>query len=121
MPGKHWTRDERRFLRQQIAADVAPHDIVVENRSWAGICYMLRALHVPWSRRWTLSQTRSLITQIKQGKKLAELRISNKSIAAMNAKRRRLRIAGKLGKQTVKTKQKYSQAELVLLERYAWR
>ena len=77
MPGKHWTRDERRSLRQQIAADVAPHDIVVENRSWAGICYMLRALHVPWSRRWTLSQTRSLIAQIKQGKKLAELRISD--------------------------------------------
>jgi len=120
MPGKHWTRDERRSLRQQIAAGVAPHDIVVENRSWAGIRYMLRALHVPWSRRWTPSQTRSLIAQVKQGKKLAELRISNKSTSAINAQRRRLRIAGKLGKQTVKTKQEYSQAELDLLEHYAW-
>lgn len=120
MPGKHWTRHEKRSLRQQIAVGVVPHDIVIENRSWAGIRYMLYALRIQWSNRWTRSQTRSLIAQIKQGKKLPELQIPNKSTAAMNAKRRYLRIAGKLGDQPGEIKQKYTQAELEVLEHYAW-
>ena len=120
MPGKHWTRDERRSLREQIAAGVTPRDIVIENRSCAGICYMLRVLRVRWSNRWTRSQTRSLIAQIRQGNKLPEYRIVNKSPAAINAKRGHLRMAGKLGNQPVRTKRKYSQAELDLLEHYAW-
>jgi hypothetical protein len=120
MPGKRWTRQERRSLRQQIAAGVAPHDIVFENRSWACICYMLRGLHIHWSNRWTRSQTRNLIAQTKQGKKLPELRIPNKSAAAINAKRRYLRLAGKLGNQPGTIKEKYSEAELAILEHYAW-
>jgi hypothetical protein len=120
MPAKHWTRDERRSLRQQIAAGVAPCDIVIENRSWAGICYMLRVVRVRWSNRWTRGQTKSLIAQIRQGNKLPELRIVNKSPAAISAKRGHLRMAGKLGNQPARTKQKYSQAELDLLEHYAW-
>ena len=70
MPGKRWAKQERRSLRQQIAAGLPPHDIRIENRSWAGICYMLRALRIRWSNRWTRSQTRSLIAQIRQGNKL---------------------------------------------------
>jgi transcriptional regulator with XRE-family HTH domain len=120
MPGKHWTRDERRSLRQQIAAGVAPRDIVIENRSWPSICYMLRVLRIRWSNRWTQGQTRSLIAQIRQGNKLPDLRIVNKTPAAINAKRGHLRIAGKLKNQPARTKQKYSQAELDLLEHYAW-
>ncbi len=120
MPGKRWTRGERRSLRQQIAAGVAPRDIVIENRSWAGIFYMLRALRIRWSNRWTRGQTRSLIAQIRQGNKLPELWIPNKSPAAINAKRGHLRVAGKLGNQPARAKQKYSQAELDLLEHYAW-
>ena len=120
MPGNHWTRHEKRSLRQQIAAGVAPHDIVIENRSWAGIRYMLYALGIHWSNRWTRSQTRNLIAQIKRGKRLPELQIPNKSTAAINAKRCYLRIAGKLGDQSGKTQRKYNQAELEVLEHYAW-
>ena len=120
MPGKRWTRDERRSLRQQIAAGVAPRDIVIENRSWEGKCYMLRALRIRWSNRWTRGQTRSLIAQIRQGNKLPELRIVNKSPAAISAKRGHLRMAGKLGNQPARAQKKYSQAELDLLEHYTW-
>lgn len=121
MPGKRWTRRERRSLRQQIAAGVPPHHILIENRSWAGIRYMLRVLRIPWSNRWTRSQTRSLIAQIRQGNKLPELRIVNKSQAAINAKRGHLRVAGKLGNRPARTKLKYSKAEVEVLEHYAWR
>ena len=120
MPGTQWTRDERRSLRQQIAAGAAPRDIVIENRSWAGICYMLRVLRIRWSNRWTREQTRSLIAQIRQGNKLPELRIVNKSPAAISAKRGHLRMAGKLANLPARSKQKFSQAELDLLEHYAW-
>jgi hypothetical protein len=120
MPGKHWSRQERRILRQQISAGVAPHDILNENRSCAGICYMLRVLRIHWSNRWTRAQTGSLIAQIKQGNKLPELRIANKSPAAINAKRGHLRMAGRLGHQPGRAKQKYSKAEVEILEHCGW-
>ena len=120
MPGKHWSRQERRILREQISAGVAPHDILNENRSCAGICYMLRVLRIHWSNRWTRAQTGSLIAQIKQGNKLPELRIANKSPAAINAKRGHLRMAGKLRHQPGRVKQKYSKAEVEILEHYGW-
>jgi hypothetical protein len=121
MPGKHWSGQEKRSLRQQIAAGVPPHDILIENRSRAGICYMLRVLLIRWSNRWTRSQTRSLIAQIRQGKKLPELQIVNKSPAAINAKRGHLGLAGKFGgKQPARIKQKYSKAEVEILEHHAW-
>ena len=120
MPGKRWTKQEKGSLRKQIAAGVPPHDILIENRGWAGICYMLRVLRIRWSNRWTRSQTRSLIAQIRQGNKLPELQIVNKSPAAINAKRGHLRMAGKLGNQPVRIEQKYSKAELQILEHYAW-
>ena len=100
MAGKHWTRQERRSLRQQIDAGVPPHDILIENRSWASICYMLRVFRISWSNRWTRSQTRSLIAQIRQGNKLPELRIVNKSPAAVNAKRGHLPRGRKVGEPT---------------------
>jgi hypothetical protein len=121
MPGKRWTRQERRSLRQQITAGLPPDDILIENRTRASICYMLRVLRIRWSNRWTRSQTRSLIAQIRQGNKLPELRIVNKSSAAINAKRGHLRVAGKLGNQPARIKQKYSTAEVETLEHYAWR
>jgi hypothetical protein len=120
MPGKRWSRQERRSLRQQILAGLPPHDILIENRSLAGIGYMLRVLRIRWSNRWTTSQTRSLIAQIRQGNKLPGLRIVNKSPAAINAKRGHLRVAGKLGKQPASPKQEYSKAEVEILEHYAW-
>ena len=120
MPGKRWTRQEKRSLRRQIAAGVAPHNICIEKRSRTGICYMLRVLRIRWSNRWTQSQTRSLIAQVKQGNKLPELRIANKSSAAINAKRGHLRMAGKLRHQPGRVKQKYSKTEVEILEHYAW-
>ena len=53
MPGKRWTKQEKGSLRKQIAAGVPPHNILIENRGWAGICYMLRVLRIRWSNRWT--------------------------------------------------------------------
>ena len=47
--------------------------------------YILRALNIRWSNRWTRSQTKSLIVQAKQAKKLPDFRIDNKSLAAINA------------------------------------
>jgi len=120
MPRKHWTRHEKRSLRKQIAAGISPHEIVIENRTWAAIRYILRALNIRWSNRWTRSQTKSLIVQAKQAKKLPDLRIDNKSLAAINAKRRYLRIAGKLGNDPGCPKRKYSEAELATLDHYGW-
>jgi hypothetical protein len=112
MPRKHWTRHEKRSLRKQIAAGISPHEIIIENRTWAAIRYILRALNIRWSNRWTRSQTKSLIVQAKQAKKLPDLRIDNKSLAAINAKRRYLRIAGKLRNDPGCPKRKYSGADL---------
>src|SRR6266513_184555 len=76
MPGKRWTRQEKRSLRQQIAAGMPLRAILIGSRTWAGIRYMLRVLRIHWSNRWTRTQTRSLVAQIKQGNNLSELRIA---------------------------------------------
>jgi DNA-binding CsgD family transcriptional regulator len=100
---------------------VPPHDIAIENRTWTGIRYILRVLHLHWSNRWTPSQTRALIAQVKQEKTLPKLQIPGKSAAAINAKRGHLRNAGSLGDQRGASKQKYSETELRILDQYAWR
>src|SRR5437879_5058805 len=123
MPGKHWTKREVKAVRQQLANGVPAHEILLEQRSWAGMRYLLRTRHMHWSNRWTPSQTRSLVAQIKQGKKLPNLHIATKSSAAINAKRSNLRRAGKLGKQPGATKRQYAQyaaTELRILEHYGW-
>jgi hypothetical protein len=121
MPGKRWTKIEKRSVREQIAARIPARNIVVENRSWSGIRYILRVLRIHWSNRWTRAQTRSLIAQIKQDKKLPDIRVENKSAAAINAKRRNLRLAGRLGNRTAPAKRKYTGAEVSTLERYGWK
>jgi len=120
MPGKHWTKREKRFVRQQVVAGVRPRDIVVDHRSGGGIRYLLRKLQIHWSNRWTSSQTRSLIAQVKQRRQLPEIHIEHKSKAAINAKRRYLRLAGKLRDTTGATKRQYTDAELAILEHYGW-
>ena len=121
MPGKRWTKIEKRSVREQIAARIPARNIVVENRSWSGIRYILLVLRIHWSNRWTRAQTRSLIAQIKQYKKLPDIRVENKSAAAINAKRRNLRLAGRLGNRTAPAKRKYTGAEVSTLERYGWK
>jgi hypothetical protein len=59
MPGKRWTKAEKTSVRQQIANGTAVYRIVVENRTWASIAYLLRVLRIHWSNRWTRAQTKS--------------------------------------------------------------
>jgi hypothetical protein len=119
MPGKRWTKAEKTSVRQQIANGTAVYRIVVENRTWASIAYLLRVLRIHWSNRWTRAQARSLIRQVvKEHQKLPEIQIENKSIAAINSKRRRLRVAGKLGVSQPVLKRRYSAAELAKLEHW---
>ena len=56
MPGKRWTRTEKQLLKKQIADGIPAHNIVIENRTWNGIAYILRALRIFWSNRWTKAQ-----------------------------------------------------------------
>ena len=121
MPGKHWTKKEKKSIRKQIAAGIAAHDIVVENRTWSGIRYILSVLRIRWSNRWSRAQITRLIAQVKQNKRLPGIHVENKSTAAINAKRRNLRLAGRLGHRTAATKRKYSAAELSTLEHYGWK
>jgi hypothetical protein len=120
MPGKRWTKAEKKSVRQQLANGTAVCRIVVENRTWVGIAYLLRVLRIHWSNRWTRAQARSLIRQVvKEHQKLPEIWVENKSIAAINNKRRRLRLAGKLGTTQPVLKRRYSAEELAKLQHWS--
>src|SRR6266481_9568064 len=78
MPGKRWTKAEKKSVRQQLANGTAVCRIVVENRTWVGIAYLLRVLRIHWSNRWTRAQARSLIRQVvKEHQKLPEIWVEN--------------------------------------------
>lgn len=119
MPGKRWTRAEKQLLKEQIAGGIPAHNIAIENRTWNGIAYILRALRIFWSNRWTKAQIRSLVRQIiKERKRLPDIYIEGKSPAAVNNQRRRLRLRGKLDIGQSLRKRKYSDEELAILEHY---
>ncbi len=119
MPGKRWTRTEKQLLKKQIAGGIPAHNIVIENRTWNGIAYILRALRIFWNNRWTKAQIRSLVRQIiKERKRLPDIYIEGKSPAAVNNQRRRLRLRGKLDIGQALRKRKYSDEELAILEHY---
>ena len=48
-------------------------------------------------KRWAQREKQSLIRQVKQGKRLPQIRISGRSPAGANQQRQRLRSAGLLG------------------------
>ena len=69
-------------------------------------------------KRWTQPERESLIRQVKQGKRLPQIRIRARSQAAVNQHRQRLREAGLLGQDSKRSLRLWTMREIHSLRDY---
>ena len=69
-------------------------------------------------KRWTQPERESLIRQVKQGKRLPQIRIRARSQAAVNQHRQRLRETGLLGQDSKRSLRLWTMREIRSLRNY---
>src|SRR5438105_6731481 len=92
MPGKRWSREEKKHLRRQILTGVPLPSVVVPGRSTIGIRYQLRRLHLSPNSRWTTAEVRQLRTAAKTGKAPWTITIPGRSSFGVRNKMLRLKL-----------------------------
>lgn len=65
MPGKRWSVQEKQRMRQQISLGVPIRDIVIHQRTTAGIVYQLHRLKQYPTSRWKAAEVRLLRKEAK--------------------------------------------------------
>ena len=92
MPGKRWSRQEKKLLRRQINAGIPVADVVVPQRTTDGIVYQLRQLKLYPTSRWTRVEVSRLRKGSKAGKPPWKIRILGRSSFAVRNKMLRLKL-----------------------------
>jgi hypothetical protein len=92
MPGKHWSVQEKQLMRQQINLGVPVRDLVIPQRTPAGIVYQLHRLKQYPTSRWTGAEVRVLRKEVKSGKPPWEISIRGRSAVAVRSKMIRMNL-----------------------------
>jgi hypothetical protein len=92
MPGKRWSRGEKKLLRRQIDAGVPLASVVVPYRTTNGIIYQLRELNLYPTSRWTAAEVSRLRKGAKNGKPPWKISIPGRSSFGVRNKMLRLKL-----------------------------
>ena len=79
MPGKRWSRQEKKLLRRQINAGIPLADVVVPQRTTDGIVYQLRQLKLYPTSRWT----RVEVSRLRKGSKAGKPPVEDQNFGAL--------------------------------------
>ncbi|MFN0168438.1 MAG: hypothetical protein ACKV22_18585 [Bryobacteraceae bacterium] len=90
MPGKRWNLREKRLLRRQIRDGILPADMVVPERTAAGIVYELRQLRLYPTSRWTKAEVGVLRREAKAANPPWKINVVGRSPFAVRNKMLRM-------------------------------
>jgi len=112
MPGKRWSSDERKVLRNQLRAGTPLAKTVIAHRTTLGIVYQLRRLKLYPSCQWKSVEVRLLRKMAKSGKPPWMISVAGRSSLAVRNKMLRM----KLWRPKPRATQLWLREELKLLE-----
>jgi hypothetical protein len=92
MPGKLWSRQEKKLLRRQMKARIPLANVVVAHRTTDGIAYELRKLKLYPTSRWTRDEMSRLRRESKAGKPPWNIVILGRSSFGVRNKMLRLKL-----------------------------
>ena len=92
MPGKHWSRQEKKLLRRQMRAGSPLASVFVTHRTTDGIAYKLRELKLYPTSRWTRDEVSRLRRESKAGEPPWNIVILGRSSFGVRSKMLRLKL-----------------------------